>query len=115
MSINHTRSHPKWCDPRTCLSLGIENVEHRTAPFELKATVDDYLLAVGLARFDSIDPQLGYTGRDAVHLELTDVESVALDGSPLVLGTKLTAADARLLAAALDCAADQLDALAVAR
>lgn len=110
MSIKPSYAHPKWCDPRTCDFLGTENVDHRSSPFELKSTVDDYLMSTSLARFDSVDPRLGYVGPATVRLNLRDLASDNLGGSDRILGTDLTAADARLLAAALVCVAEQLEA-----
>lgn len=110
MHIIPSQTHPTWCDPRGCAHVGTENLDHRSAPFELKSSVDDFLLSAGLARFDSVDPRLGYVGPATVRLNLRDLASNNVDGSDRILGTDLTAADARLLAAALVCVAEQLEA-----
>lgn len=103
--------HPSFCDPRVCAHVGVENVDHRSTPFELRSSVDDYLLSAGLARFDSIDPELGYVGPATARLSLRDLASDNPDGTERVIGSDLTAADARLLAAALVCVAEQLEDL----
>ncbi len=102
-------SHPQWCDPRTCVSAA-DRIDHRSTPIEWKSSVDDYRLSVGLARFDG-DPLLPHTGVVAVQLRLIDVASDNPDGSQRFIESDLTAADARLLAAALVCVAEQLEAL----
>lgn len=109
-------NHPGFCDPRRCERLSVDNVDHRSAPLEMKSSVDDFRMTVGLSRFDEVPldrPDVANYGRPQVNLGLRDLASLNLDGSEIVVETDLSANDARLLAAALSCAADQLDALAV--
>jgi len=116
MSIDHNHTnfvHPEWCDPRVCLCI-TGNVDHRSTPLAFKPAVDDYRVSVGLARMDGTGP-FPHTGTDNVHLTLLDLASACRCGEDRDIGTDLSAHDARLLAAALSCAADQLDALAVTR
>jgi len=114
MHIEHGITHPTYCDPRACLHLSTDNVDHRSTPLEFKPTADDYRLSVGLARMDGTGP-FPHTGTDYVRLTLLDLASNCRCGEDRELGTDLSATDARLLAAALSCAADQLDALTVTR
>lgn len=109
MHIQPVFSHPDWCDPRTCITDS-QVIDHRSTPIEWKSSVDDYRLSVGLARFDG-DPLLPHLGDVTVQLRLRDLASDNLDGSERAIESDLTAADARLLAAALVCVAEQLEAL----
>ncbi len=109
MHIEHVPAHPTWCDPRTCLS-DPDRVDHRSTPLKWKSSVDDYQPIVGLARFDG-DPLLPHTGDVTARLGLLDVANDNLDGTPRLIETDLTAADVRLLAAALVCVAEQLEDL----
>lgn len=111
MSLTH--NHPGFCDPRRCQHVGNDNVDHRSTPLDFKSTVDDFRMTIGLSRFDSLETDTGYQGTPQVNLGVLDIGSVNLDGSPRLIETDLSANDARLLAAALSCAADQLDALRV--
>jgi len=113
MHIEHGITHPTYCDPRACVH-DTGNVDHRSTPLEFKPTIDDYRVSVGLARMDGIGP-FPHTGGDSVRLDLFDLASNCACGRDRELGSDLSATDARLLAAALSCAADQLDALAVTR
>ncbi len=110
MYMEHDITHPTYCDPRACLNLSTDNVDHRSTPLTFKPSVADIRVSVGLARMDGTGP-FPHTGNDAVRVELFDLASDCRCGEDRELGSDLSAADARLLAAALSCAADQLDAL----
>ena len=109
MYIQPVFSHPSWCDPRTCIT-DPDRIDHRSTPIEWKSSVDDDRLSVGLARFDG-DPLLPHVGDVTVQLRLVDVASDNPDGSERFIDSDLSAADARLLAAALVCVAEQLEDL----
>lgn len=104
-SIN---THPAWCDPRVCTADG-DISDHRSTPMAWKPAADDYLITTSLAQLDE-HGACPHTGAAKARIELRDLVSCHPDGSDRVVGTDLTAADARLLAAALVCVAEQLEA-----
>jgi hypothetical protein len=100
--------HPAWCDPANCRPVCDYHVDHRSAPFKMRT--NDQEIAVGLAR---IDDREGHErgGEPEVHLSIEDVASCTPRGDRLVVPTVMSATEARLLAAALVCAAEQREAL----
>lgn len=107
MSIKQ-QTHPGWCDPRACQPLDDTNTDHRDSPLAWKVAGDDFRVSIGLSRLDE-HGALSFTGTVRVNLGLADIESVGPDGNDRQLETDLTAADARMIAAALNCAADRLE------
>src|SRR5690242_5129680 len=97
--------HPSYCDPAACTPMG-GDVLHKSETFTMR--VGDVLAAVGLCRLDDLGA-FGHVGRDSVRLRLFDLESAHEDGGDVEVSASFDAAQARLLAAALLCAADQLD------
>lgn len=110
MSIIPSLAHPSWCDPRVCTHLR-DDVDHRSTPMQWTTSVDDFLITTSLARLDEISPRIQATGRATVNLGLLDLASNNRDGSPRKVETDLSAQDARLLAAALVAAAEELEGL----
>jgi hypothetical protein len=102
---NPAPTHPAWCDHTECAALDDVNVIHRSTPFRIHG--GDVSLSIGLGRLDGVG-DLGFIGRDGVRLRLLDLESTHEDGSDVETAANLDATQARLLAAALQCAADQL-------
>jgi hypothetical protein len=100
--------HPEWCDPRCC-APDRHNVDHRATPLEWKVNADDVLVTVGLSRYDCADPEFPAAGQVLARLGLRGLVHDA-DGDPATIEMDLSSADARLLAAALACVAEQLDA-----
>ena len=95
--------HPSFCDPRLCTVDAATSVEHRDAALSWKPTGDDTELSVGLTRIDCLE----FDGRLGTPKVILGVQSV--------LGfadSALTATDARMLAAALVCAAERAEHLA---
>jgi hypothetical protein len=106
--INH--AHPMWCDPRVC-SHTRHDFDHRSTPMQWTSSVDDFLITTSLAQLDELSPLVRATGRATVSLGLRDLASTNLDGSQRALETDLSVQDARLLAAALVAAAEELEGL----
>jgi hypothetical protein len=106
--INH--AHPQWCDPRACVDMR-DDIDHRSTPMQWTSSVDDFLITTGLARLDEVSPRVQASGRATVSLGLRDLASTNLDGTPRALEMDLSAQDARLLAAALVAAAEELEAV----
>lgn len=102
--------HPAWCSAHEC-SAGPGDLDHRSAPMRWTSSCDDFLITTGLARLDETNPGGETQGRARVNLGLLDIASNNLDGTRRHLETDLTAQDARLLAAALITAAEQLESL----
>jgi hypothetical protein len=94
--------HPSYCDPRLCTVHSGHYAEHRSAPMEWTPNGDDTSVSVGLVRIDGLD--VPYTGDPKVTLRITTE-----DGEDGI--THLTGTDARMLAAALVCAAERAEQL----
>lgn len=103
--------HPSWCDPRVCRADDLNYYcDHRSTPLEWTPSVDNYAITTGLARFDGGGGPIPCAGVTTARLELRDLVDDNPDGTPRVMGVDLTAADARLLTAALVAVAEQLEA-----
>lgn len=111
MSFNPVSTCPSWCDPRTHREDSPNDVDHRSTPMSWASSVDDFLITTSLARLDENSPWVQAIGKTTVNLGLLDLASDNRDGSPRKVETDLSAQDARLLAAALVAAAEELEDL----
>lgn len=108
MHIQPSITHPSWCDPRCCTAES-HNVDHRATPMQWKVSADDVLVTAGLSRYDCADPERPAAGLALARLGLRGLVCDA-DGEPSTIEFDLSPADARLLAAALVCVAEQVEA-----
>jgi hypothetical protein len=110
MHIQHVSSCPTWCDPRVHLDHDDETPEHRTAGLTWKPAAGDTELTVRTIRLDNTGA-FGHTGQLLVNLYIEDTESFYPGGRPITIEADLGPADARMLAAALVCEAERVEAL----
>jgi hypothetical protein len=76
----------------------------------LPARPGDTELTVRTIRLDNTGA-FGHTGQIFVNLYIEDTESAHPDGRPITIAADLSPADARMLAAALVCEAERVEAL----
>lgn len=108
MTIEPVSSCPEWCDPRAHIQHDRETPEHRTAGMTWKPNGADTQITVAEARLDDLG-LFGHTGQVRVTLRI--VEECPVDGTDGIAETDLDPSDARMLAAALVCTAERIEAL----
>lgn len=110
MTIQPCSSCPDWCDPRAHIQRDPESPEHRSAGLTWKPNAADTQLTVCTVRLDETGTFTA-VGATFVNLSIRDVESVYPGGREIAAETDLDPADARMLAAALVCEAERVEAL----